>query len=338
MIKTVELMTNMVSHNLPEHFTEVPRSISELIGETLFRRSLKTFKHDMIIDQDTSSEDEAPKRNLDRVSLGLNAPPKDRLFDTKIEFTASGTNQEGVFKLEVTFDTEKQLSEVVETRKEEIAMAAKIRIRMWKRSKGQILLSAKSVDLVLQEEVEGFHALESGKHLSSGDLVRLAKKDYITIGVKEKMGNIIYKVSPGPIKRLVSKLSEKIHLMSNQMTSWKMDPFKHFNMDFLSCSADLMYESRHILVGNIPLDLIKGPMPRAVIEKINAAIKQASATAEISEDCIKRFESSEKYHLTPGDLGARGFNCGKVSVIVELKEPLLVGTSVEGGTAILARL
>jgi hypothetical protein len=170
----------------------------------------------MIIDQDASSEDEAPKRNLDRVSLGLNAPPKDRLFDTKIELTASGTNQEGVFKLEVTFDTEKQLSEVEDTRKEEIAMAAKIRIRMWKRSKGQILLSAKPVDLVLQEEVEGFHALESGKHLSSGDLVRLAKKDYITIGVKEKMGNIIYKVSPGPIKRLVSKLSEKIHLLSNQ--------------------------------------------------------------------------------------------------------------------------
>ena len=126
----------MVSYNLPEHFTEVPRSISELIGETLLRRSWKTFKQDMITSQDSSSDDEAPRRDPNRVSLGLNTPPKQRLFDTKIELTASGTNQEGVFKLEVTFDTERQLSNVEDTRKEEMAMAAKIRIRMWKRSKG----------------------------------------------------------------------------------------------------------------------------------------------------------------------------------------------------------
>jgi hypothetical protein len=111
--------------------------------------------------------------------------------------------------------------------------------RMNDQGAGEFMVTAVERDGTMS----GFHALEAGKHLSSGDLVRLAKKEYITIGVKEKMGNIIHKVSPGPIKRLVSKISEKIHLMSNQMTSWKMVPFKHFNMDFLSCSADLMFES-----------------------------------------------------------------------------------------------
>ena len=167
-----------------------------------------------------------------RTNLGFNSRPSDRLFDKKIEITASGTNQEGVFILEATFDTKNELSEVAETRREEIAKAARIRIQMWKRNKGQVLLNAKGVDLVLVEEKEGFHDLEPGKYLSTADLVKLAKKDIILIGVKEKLGNIVYIVSSHPLKKLVTKLAERVHKMSNEMESWKMDPYLQYDLDF----------------------------------------------------------------------------------------------------------
>ena len=57
-----------------------------------------------------------------------------------------------------------------------------------------------------------------------------------------------------------------------------------------------------------------------------------------SKSSLEKFSSNEKYHLTPGDLGAIGFNGGKVSIVVELESPLLVGTSVAGGIGLLSRL
>ena len=45
-----------------------------------------------------------------------------------------------------------------------------------------------------------------------------------------------------------------------------------------------------------------------------------------------------KISSSPGDLGAHGFNRGKVSIVVEIDTPVVVGKFVEGGNAILSRL
>ena len=47
--------------------------------------------------------------------------------------------------------------------------------------------------------------------------------------------------------------------------------------------------------------------------------------------------SGNEYWIAPGDMGATGFNGGKVSILVDLVAPVRVGIGLNGGLSILAR-
>ena len=122
----------------------------------------------------------------------------DRLFDSTLEFTVAGNNQEGVFRLEVIFDTSIKLSGDETIRVDEMAIALRGRISMWKRSSGRVVAKGGKADLTLGREKLGFHELKQDTYLSILDLTNIARKPEILISVEESFGITIYKIAPIP--------------------------------------------------------------------------------------------------------------------------------------------
>ncbi len=203
------------------------------------------FKTELIIYKDGESEGDLPS-SLDgsnessrRTKVDLQSPLVERKFDSVLEFTAAGNNQEGVFKLEVIFDTKEKLSSDESTRTNELTLAIRGRISMWKRNNGRVVTKAGKADLTLGKENLGFHDLRKDTYMSISDMGLLARKPEILISVEEAGGNTVYKIAPIPIRRLLSKLGVKIQEMARDMTSWVVEEEDGRNLDFLTTSADL---------------------------------------------------------------------------------------------------
>ena len=173
--------------------------------------------------------------------------------------------------------------------------------------------------------------------LSFRDLNNLAKQPDMTISVEGKMGKINYRASNSPIKKLLLKVGIKIKEMSSEMSTWTVDGATQYNLDFMNTSIDWEYDSLTVLVGNIPLDVVLKPLTADVMSKINKAIQLTFPMARMDKTTTERLSSGAKYWIAPGDLGATGFNGGKVSILVDLITPVRVGIGLNGGSTILAR-
>ena len=205
----------------------------------------------------------------------------ERKFDAVLEFTAAGNNQEGVFKLEVMFDTKENLSSDESTRINELTLAIRGKISMWKRTNGRVVTKPGKADLTLGKENMGFHDLRKETYMSISDLRELARKPEVLISVEETGGITVYKIAPIPIRRLLSKLGVKIQEMARDMTSWVVEDEDGRNLDFLSTSADLLQSYRHVLIGNIPTDQLVSNR-KEILAKIEQIVKISDPGAEIT--------------------------------------------------------
>ena len=151
------------------------------------------------------------------------------------------------------------------------------------------------------------------------------------------MGKVNYMSSVLPIGKLLLKVVAKIKEMSKEMTSWTIDQATQYNLDFLNTSVDWEYESMAALIGNVPLDVVLKPMTADVMAKINRAIQMSFPNARLTKEKVDRLMSGNKYWIAPGDLGATGFNGGKVSILVDLFSSVKVGIGLNDGSSILAR-
>ena len=346
MLDSLLLMNNMAPFNLPESFSQVPTPLMETIGEGLHRRAWGSFDR-KLISEETSSDGEMTDSNSvnstdsetkkRRTNLHLSSPTRERVYDGRLELVTSASEEDGVFKLDVRFDTSVPLSKDPVLRMEDLVRASRIRVSMWKRRNGRILTRPPRIDLALEHGDMGFHELTEGRELSVRDLATMARKQEVIIAVKEKFGLIAYSLSSNPLKKLLSKLSYNLQQMCLELDSWVARSFESKNIDFLGCSLDLLTESKHVLVGNIPLDTIRGPLGPDTMRKIQVAIQSASPGAKISKNTLDRLSGNDKYHMTAADLGVKGFSGGKVSIVVELERPILVGVGMNGGIPILTR-
>ena len=105
----------------------------------------------------------------------------------------------------------------------------------------------------------------------------------------------------------------------------------------MKTSVDWEFESQTVLIGNVLLDVVLKPMTADVMAKINPAIHLSFPAAGLTQETINKLASGVKYWIAPGDLGATGFNGGKVSILVDLMTPVRVGIGLNGGTTILTR-
>ena len=81
--------------------------------------------------------------------------------------------------------------------------------------------------------------------------------------------------------------------------------------------------------GNVPLDVVLKPMTADVMAKINRAIQMSFPNARLTKETVDRLMSGNKYWIAPGDLGATGFNGGKVSILVDLISSVTVGIGLK---------
>jgi hypothetical protein len=271
-----------------------------------------------------------------RTSVDLSKPAVERLFDSTLEFTVAGNNQDGVFRLEVIFDTSNTLSGDETIRVDEMAIALRGRISMWKRSNGRVVTKAGKADLTLGKEVMGFHELRPDTYMSISDMGSLARKPEINISVEEAGGTTVYKIAPVPIRRLLSKLGVRIQQMARDMTSWVVEEEDGRNLDFLTTSADLLQSSRHMLIGNIPTDLFISDREE-ILSRIEHIIQLSDPYTEITKETKQSILNDPGFSVHPGDIGVYGFTGGKASILVEVSERHIVGVSVEGGRDILSR-
>ena len=261
-------------------------------------------------------------------------------YDTKTVMTTA-TESDGVYKLVLSFDTDNELPLDERGRVKALATSAKISLSIYKKCKGCITYRAKQIDVEFGSENMGFHKLADrnavAQYLSFSDLKNLSKQKNMMISVEGKMGKVNYMSSVQPIGKLLLKVVAKIKEMSKEMTSWTIDQATQYNLDFLNTSVDWEYESMAALIGNAPLDVVLKPMTADVMAKINRAIQMSFPNARLTKETVDRLMSGNKYWIAPGDLGAIGFNGGKVSILVDLFSSVKVGIGLNGGSSILAR-
>ena len=275
-----------------------------------------------------------------RTELTLSSKMGVRKYDTKTTMTTA-TENDGVYRLELSFNTEKELPSGEKGRTRALAEAARISLSVYKKCKGCITYRAKQIDVEFGAEKLGFHQMADregmAQFLSVSDLNNLSKQKDMTISVEGKMGRVNYLASNLPIKKLLNKVGSKIREMSKEMTSWTVDRAAQYNLDFMKTSVDWEFESQTVLIGNVPLDVVLRPMTADVMAKINRAIHLSFPAARLTQETIDKLASGVKYWIALGDLGATGFNGGKVSVLVDLMTPVRVGIGLNGGSTILAR-
>ena len=139
----------------------------------------------------------------------------------------TATENDGVYKLELSFNTEKELPPEERGRVRALAEAARISLAVYKKCKGCITNKAKQIDVEFGSEKLGFHRMAdrdgAEQFLSIGDLNTLSKQKSMTISVEGKMGKVNYLTSNLPIKKLLNKVGVKVKEMSREMTSWTVD-------------------------------------------------------------------------------------------------------------------
>ena len=324
----------MTTRDLPDCFTERPTPLLSIMGEALMRNHWKSLNAEMI------NEWNEVGSKLRRTELTLSSKLGVRKYDVKTVMTTA-TENDGVYKLELSFNTERELPPGEKGRVRALAEAAKISLAVYKKCKGCITYKAKQIDVEFGSEKSGFHRMADREgieqFLSIGDLNALSKQKNMTISVEGKMGKVNYLTSNLPIKKLLNKVGVKIKEMSREMMSWTVDQANQYNLDFMNTSVDWEYESSTVLVGNIPLDVVLKTMTADVMAKINRSIQLSFPSARLTKETVDRLMSGNKYWIAPGDIGASGFNGGKVSILVDLEKPVRVGIGLNGGTPILAR-
>ena len=298
------------------------------------RNHWRTLKADLINEWNESGA------KMRRTELTLSSKMGVRIYDAKTVMTTA-TENDGVYKLELSFNTEKELPAEERGRVRALAEAARISLAVYKRCKGCITYKAKQIDVEFGPEKSGFHCMADRggveQFLSISDLNGLSKQKSMTISVEGKMGKVNYLASNLPIKKLLNKVGVKIKEMSREMKSWTINQSTQYNLDFMNTSIDWEYESSTALIGNVPLDVVLKTMTAEVMAKINRAVQLSFPSARLTKDTVDRLMSGNKYWIAPGDLGASGFNGGKVSILVDLMTPVRVGIGLSGGTPILAR-
>ena len=234
-----------------------------------------------------------------------------RKYDVKTTMTTA-TESDGVYKLELSFNTENELPTDERGRLMALAGAARISLAVYKKCKGSITYRAKQIDVEFGSENMGFHQLADrngmAQYLSFGDLNSLTKLKNMTISVEGEMGKVNYLSSVAPIRKIFSKVGTKIKEMCREMTSWTVDLATQYNLDFMNTSVDWEYDTSVALIGNVPLDVVLRPMTADVMAKINRAIKLSFPAARLSKETVDRLMSGNKYWIAPGDMGATGFN------------------------------
>ena len=98
----VALSRNMTTRDLPECFTERPVPLASIMGEALMRNHWRTRTVGLI------NEWNEPGSTNRRTDLTMSSELGVRKYDTKTTMTTA-TKNDGVYKLELSFSTEKEL-------------------------------------------------------------------------------------------------------------------------------------------------------------------------------------------------------------------------------------
>ncbi len=72
--------------------------------------------------------------------------------------------------------------------------------------------------------------------------------------------------------------------LSEELESWEMGEVEPSNLDYINCSADLLFTSKKILVGNIPTDMVITAAGTEVMKRIEIAVASVSPSALITEE------------------------------------------------------
>ena len=186
------------------------------MGDALLRNHWKTLNGDLIHEWNEVGSKERRTELTMASKLGV------MKYDTKTVMTTA-TESDGVYKLELSFDTEKELPLDERGRVKALATSAKISLSIYKKCKGCITYRAKQIDVEFGPENMGFHKLADRngipQYLSFSDLKRLSKQKSMMISVEGKMGKVNYMSSVLPIGKLLSIVVAKIKEMSKDMTS-----------------------------------------------------------------------------------------------------------------------
>jgi hypothetical protein len=156
----IALSRNMTTRDLPDCFTERPIPLPSIMGEALMRNHWKSLKADLI---DEWSEEGAKPR---RTELTLSSKLGVRKYDVKTVMTTA-TENDGVYKLELSFNTEKELPPEERGRVRALAEAARISLAVYKKCKGCITYKAKQIDVEFGSENWGFTEWPTGMVLSN---------------------------------------------------------------------------------------------------------------------------------------------------------------------------
>jgi hypothetical protein len=99
-----------------------------------------------------------------------------------------------------------------------------------------------------------------------------------------------------------------------------------------------MFKTRHILIGNIPVDYVAGGrISEENIAKVPRAVERSFPRAKIKSRSLEPLRSNKKFYLSLRDLGAVGSKNGRVSVVVEIEE-MLVGVGLKSGIQLFNRV
>ena len=116
------------------------------------RNHWKTLKADLINEWNESGS--RPRRT----ELTLSSKLGVRKYDVKTVMTTA-TENDGVYKLELSFNTEKELPLEERGRVRALAEAARISLSVYKKCKGCITYKAKQIDVEFGSEKSGFHRM-----------------------------------------------------------------------------------------------------------------------------------------------------------------------------------
>ena len=74
--------------------------------------------------------------------------------------------------------------------------------------------------------------------------MRPARNENITLAVEEKFSMTAYKIETKLLRELISKLSVKLHKLSEDLNSWDMEETESPSLEYINCLVDLLFTSK----------------------------------------------------------------------------------------------
>ena len=139
----------MTTRDLPNCLTERPLPLPSIMGDALLRNHWENLNGDLIHEWNEVGS------KTRRTELTMASKLGVMKYDTKTVMTTA-TENDGVYKLELSFDTEKELPLDEKGRVKALATSAKINLAIYKKCKGCITYRAKQIDVSLDRKTWGF--------------------------------------------------------------------------------------------------------------------------------------------------------------------------------------